>query len=509
MHSKWGFTNILCVQLSPGDTAGFSNVKQAALTIIQHICQTMHHCPRDIRELCRTVYQEVSVRFPGHELRAVAGFVFLRFFCPAIIDPVAYQLYTGDALSSEQRRALINITKLLQLLANQSAALAEPWMIENDVGRLVEESKDMINSLLLEFTVRARTHARIVVPTSAALYHRHSLTLDTRQHTQAPTESEPPGRGGSAKERREAIAKIYAIALANLKPLLNLLAESKTQGPVLDQIASVIGYPLEAQKSYSLKVADTDYYLPNGGFRPLLDSPLLCSCLELDCDLPYLCLVEKADTREVLLSRSLACCAFGASRSVLLIRLLSNAFRVAQDKTRALQVSCLVSSNYLSSWQFHKPEINLFRAVVLRYVPSCKTTRCHVLQLLIRLSTTSSLPVVEGPTPLATRTTNAPLPSYMPSTFLVIIALPQDLFPVMSSKTLEIAATSSLSSIMELVCSRQATRADPAQVPRSIARTLLVLPMCLRDSHSSSFTMLSPSYCSRSIGCRSIHYRWM
>jgi hypothetical protein len=38
---------------------------------------------------------EVAKKFPDFQLQAVAGFIFLRFFCPAIMNPFAYNLTEG------------------------------------------------------------------------------------------------------------------------------------------------------------------------------------------------------------------------------------------------------------------------------------------------------------------------------------------------------------------------------------------------------------------------------
>jgi hypothetical protein len=144
----------------------------------------------------------VAIKFPGHQLRAVAGFVFLRFFCPALIDPIAANLYSGS-LSPDQRRALINITKVLQLMANQTTAFGEPWMIDNNVSHFVEGSKELINSLLADYTVLDGPYC---TPLNAS------------------------GVAPSAKQGRELIFKIHRIIAGNLKLCLQALVD--TNAPV-------------------------------------------------------------------------------------------------------------------------------------------------------------------------------------------------------------------------------------------------------------------------------------
>lgn len=61
---------------------------------------------------------EVLKRFPENKYSSVGGFIFLRFFCPAILSPDSNGLYSGPPLDSKSRRPLILICKGLQNLAN-------------------------------------------------------------------------------------------------------------------------------------------------------------------------------------------------------------------------------------------------------------------------------------------------------------------------------------------------------------------------------------------------------
>ena len=63
--------------------------------------------------------REVERRFPAAKQTAVAGFVFLRFFCPAIVAPDSSKVIPSVTLSSKTRRGLVLATKILQNLANR------------------------------------------------------------------------------------------------------------------------------------------------------------------------------------------------------------------------------------------------------------------------------------------------------------------------------------------------------------------------------------------------------
>jgi neurofibromin 1 len=69
------------------------------------------------RALCHHIWEVVEDRFPDSRHSAVGSFIFLRFFCPAIVAPENIDLDIG-ADSRDVRRALLLITKVIQNLAN-------------------------------------------------------------------------------------------------------------------------------------------------------------------------------------------------------------------------------------------------------------------------------------------------------------------------------------------------------------------------------------------------------
>jgi neurofibromin 1 len=63
------------------------------------------------------ISSSVMTRFPDAKFTAVGAFIFLRFFCPAIVAPDADGLISGPP-SKEMRRGLLLIAKVVQNLAN-------------------------------------------------------------------------------------------------------------------------------------------------------------------------------------------------------------------------------------------------------------------------------------------------------------------------------------------------------------------------------------------------------
>jgi len=78
------------------------------------------------RALCHQIWEIVEDRFPEARHSAIGSFIFLRFFCPAIVSPEGVDLDIPSE-SREIRRALLLITKVIQNLAN-NVKFKEPHM---------------------------------------------------------------------------------------------------------------------------------------------------------------------------------------------------------------------------------------------------------------------------------------------------------------------------------------------------------------------------------------------
>ena len=94
----------------------------------------------------------VVPRFPEAKYTAVGAFVFLRFFCPAIVAPEVEGLVDSTP-TKEMRRGLLLIAKVIQNLANNVLFGAkEPFMVPlNDF--LVQNINSVV-AYLHEISVR-------------------------------------------------------------------------------------------------------------------------------------------------------------------------------------------------------------------------------------------------------------------------------------------------------------------------------------------------------------------
>ncbi|KAJ1971448.1 Ras GTPase activating protein ira2, partial [Dimargaris xerosporica] len=94
-----------------------ANLRELCQAFLDAITQSSHLVPREFREFCHFLVQAVSARFPGAQTTAVGGFIFLRFFCPAIVAPETHRL-VDPIQNKDLRRGLLLATKVIQNLAN-------------------------------------------------------------------------------------------------------------------------------------------------------------------------------------------------------------------------------------------------------------------------------------------------------------------------------------------------------------------------------------------------------
>ncbi|KAG4440411.1 hypothetical protein IFR05_004104 [Cadophora sp. M221] len=125
----------LDLELDPARTSSAEELQKNALQLrvvakvfIDDICNSAAHIPISFRKICSIISSAVMKRFPEAKFTAVGAFIFLRFFCPAIVAPDVEGLIT-TAPSKEMRRGLLLIAKVVQNLANNVLFGAkEPYM---------------------------------------------------------------------------------------------------------------------------------------------------------------------------------------------------------------------------------------------------------------------------------------------------------------------------------------------------------------------------------------------
>ncbi|KAK6355762.1 hypothetical protein TWF718_000144 [Orbilia javanica] len=100
-------------------------------SVWQSISGTGHKCPLEVKKVLYHIRLCVEEKFggiiSGPTYSSVSGFLFLRFFCPAIMNPKMFGLLK-DHPGTRAQRTLTLVAKSLQGLANMTTfGVKEPW----------------------------------------------------------------------------------------------------------------------------------------------------------------------------------------------------------------------------------------------------------------------------------------------------------------------------------------------------------------------------------------------
>eukprot|EP01090_Pellita_catalonica_P000400 TRINITY_DN1027_c0_g1_i1.p1 TRINITY_DN1027_c0_g1~~TRINITY_DN1027_c0_g1_i1.p1 ORF type:complete len:445 (-),score=46.11 TRINITY_DN1027_c0_g1_i1:89-1423(-) len=105
------------------------NISTLAENMIKSIFDSAKNIPETVREICRILQQTTQEKFAASKYSVIGGYLFLRFFCPAILSPDGFGVISVP-VTPDVRRAYILISKLIQQLANQTQFGAkEEYMI--------------------------------------------------------------------------------------------------------------------------------------------------------------------------------------------------------------------------------------------------------------------------------------------------------------------------------------------------------------------------------------------
>lgn len=91
------------------------------LVFLDTVLKAVHDMPVPVRDFIRRLFSASEARFPGSGYRSIGAIYFLRFVCPMIVSPKAYQLVKENKeLTATSQRGLILIAKVIQSIANES-----------------------------------------------------------------------------------------------------------------------------------------------------------------------------------------------------------------------------------------------------------------------------------------------------------------------------------------------------------------------------------------------------
>eukprot|EP00002_Diphylleia_rotans_P018460 TRINITY_DN3574_c0_g1_i5.p1 TRINITY_DN3574_c0_g1~~TRINITY_DN3574_c0_g1_i5.p1 ORF type:complete len:871 (+),score=139.07 TRINITY_DN3574_c0_g1_i5:51-2663(+) len=121
--------------------ANVKELKMWSQAFLDSIVCSINECPQPFRIICHHLKTEVCKRFPEKKYIAISSFIFLRFFCPAIVAPHAFGI-TKKPPPEESQRTLVLISKVLQNLANGTEfGSKEAWMTEMNSFIIANDTK--------------------------------------------------------------------------------------------------------------------------------------------------------------------------------------------------------------------------------------------------------------------------------------------------------------------------------------------------------------------------------
>lgn len=105
-------------RLLPGQSvdANLKTLVELVSNVLDRLSDSTSVLPAAFREICGFLRVAVDTKFPGQGVAAIGGFMFLRFICPALVSPDAYNLIGSVAAGA--RRNLVLVAKTLQNVAN-------------------------------------------------------------------------------------------------------------------------------------------------------------------------------------------------------------------------------------------------------------------------------------------------------------------------------------------------------------------------------------------------------
>jgi hypothetical protein len=152
-----------------------------AQQILSKIIRSVDNMPLAMRVVLHILQEEVTKKFPNSRHTCVGGWIFLRFFNPAINLPEAYGL-TRKPPSKEARRVFVLVTKTLQSLANgiklggkeQHMARLNDFIDENqeEINQFFDRIATIPEGKSMDDIVPAQIPENVLI-VSLVEFHRH------------------------------------------------------------------------------------------------------------------------------------------------------------------------------------------------------------------------------------------------------------------------------------------------------------------------------------------------
>lgn len=109
------------------DSTVFTNYLASIIDSIYHSASLL---PPSFRYICFKIRQECQASTSHNPLVIVGAFIFLRFICPAFVNPYK-DILPEQVLTSQEKKTFVTLAKVLQAMANQLSAISQSPILEN------------------------------------------------------------------------------------------------------------------------------------------------------------------------------------------------------------------------------------------------------------------------------------------------------------------------------------------------------------------------------------------
>ncbi|EGV64718.1 Ras GTPase activating protein ira2 [Yamadazyma tenuis] len=113
--------------------------------LVSLICDSADSMPKSFRYVCSQIYRKVNAKVPDASLIAVGSFVFLRFFCPAVISPESF--FEIDVICHSNKKSLLQLVKVLQNMANKTLSVLKWKSLNQKMDELMQIQRKIFKFL--------------------------------------------------------------------------------------------------------------------------------------------------------------------------------------------------------------------------------------------------------------------------------------------------------------------------------------------------------------------------
>lgn len=118
---------------------------QYLIRLVDTIVNSLSWVPDAFKFVCSEILKAIVGKFEDAALVSVGSFVFLRFFCPAIVSPESF--FDMPPISIKVKRSLMQLVKVLQYIANDSLGMLKWPGLQGKAQQLEDLNKKVFSFL--------------------------------------------------------------------------------------------------------------------------------------------------------------------------------------------------------------------------------------------------------------------------------------------------------------------------------------------------------------------------